>query len=88
MPKTNSSCRLYCVFTASSLPTKLSFPLLEQVNLHFPWGTGAASPRQLPTTARRCPIFYQYASNVHAKTVVTHSQEVGTILRDVDCTQI
>ena len=36
MPRTNSSCRLYCIFTASSLLTKLSVPLLEQVNLHFP----------------------------------------------------
>jgi len=36
MPRTNPSCRLYCIFTANSLPTKLSVPLLEQVNLHFP----------------------------------------------------
>jgi len=36
MHTTNSSCRLYCTFTASSQPTKLSVPLLEQVNLHFP----------------------------------------------------
>jgi len=36
IPRPSSSCRLYCIFIASSLPTKLSVPLLEQVNLHFP----------------------------------------------------